>query len=449
MSASAASAAVEAVGAELALGQSDGLDQGFEFVEAEGGEAEPLADDFDQLAVFGRVGGGVACQVLVGIAFQFGYDAAGDEFHVALGGGEADVGTAVDEGRTGNAHVYFAHTVVEQYAHVVAQLRAAHDAVVAEEHALAAQQVAVGNELHLGHQRAHLLIGGGEAAGPGGRVFRYGALVGLAHTGCIAECHAYATVGDATDAVDFGVVLGCHHPAVVEAHFLDIAPFVGGGGEAVVDPQEGAYLFVVLRGAELFDTVGTQAHNLAWSQETVDFVVQIGEGCALGGGGIGSVLLANHDGGAAPVVAGGDDAVFGEQQHGAGAVDVAEHVFDAFDKGAALNEQQGDKLGLVGLARRQFGEVHGLFEQLLGECVDVVDLGYGDDSEASEVGVDDQGLGIGVADDAYAGGGSGEAGQGSFELAAEVGAFEVVDGAGERVFLSVVGGQTAASGAQV
>lgn len=47
MSASAASAAVEAVGAELALGQSDGLDQGFEFVEAEGGEAEPLADDFD------------------------------------------------------------------------------------------------------------------------------------------------------------------------------------------------------------------------------------------------------------------------------------------------------------------------------------------------------------------------------------------------------------------
>ena len=44
---------VEAVGAEAAFGQADGLDQGFEFVETECGQPEALADFFDQALILG------------------------------------------------------------------------------------------------------------------------------------------------------------------------------------------------------------------------------------------------------------------------------------------------------------------------------------------------------------------------------------------------------------
>ena len=344
--------------AELAFRQADGFDQRFELVEPQRGEAEPLADDVDHLPVLGRVGRGVTLQVFVGVAFQLADDAAGNQLHVAFGRGEAYVGTAVDERRTGNAHMYLAHTIVEEHADVVAELCAAHDAVVAEEHALAAQYVAVGDEFHLGDQRTHFLVGRGETAGPGGRVFGDGALVGLAYAGSIAQCHAHSGVGNAADAVHFSLVFTRHHLPVVKPHFLDVAPFVGGGGETVVHPQEGTYLHVVLRGAELLDAAGTQPHHLAGAEETVGFVAEIGEGRAFGCGCIGSVFLPYDDGRAAPVVAGGDDAVLGEQEHGAGAVNVAEHVFYAFDKCLSLDEEQGNEFCLVRLARGKLGKVH-------------------------------------------------------------------------------------------
>ena len=159
---------------------------------------------------------------------------------------------------------------------------------------------------------------------------------------------------------------------------------------------------MVLRGAELLNAVGTQPHHLAGAEETVDFVAEIGEGCAFGCRRISTVFLSDDDGRAAPVVACGDDAVLGEQEHGAGAVDVAEHVFDAFDKRFSLNKEQGDEFSLVGLAGGKLGKVHVLLQQLLRQGFDVVDLGHGDDGEAAQVGIDDQGLCVGVADDADA-----------------------------------------------
>jgi hypothetical protein len=68
--------------------------------------------------------------------------------------------------------------VFEQDLHIVAQLGAAHDGVFAKEDALAVDELANGDQLHAGHQVAHLLVLGHEAARPGGGVFDEGAPVG-------------------------------------------------------------------------------------------------------------------------------------------------------------------------------------------------------------------------------------------------------------------------------
>ena len=48
-----AAAAVEAVGAEAAFGQADGLDELLEFVEAQGGEAQAAAYLLDEALILG------------------------------------------------------------------------------------------------------------------------------------------------------------------------------------------------------------------------------------------------------------------------------------------------------------------------------------------------------------------------------------------------------------
>ena len=100
----AATRAIEAVGAELALGQADGLYERLKLVEFERGEVQLAADLLHHALIFGRIGLGVFLQILILVALEILDDAARDEFHIALAGSEADEGATVDEGRTGNAH---------------------------------------------------------------------------------------------------------------------------------------------------------------------------------------------------------------------------------------------------------------------------------------------------------------------------------------------------------
>ena len=121
----------------------------------------------------------------------------------------------------------FLCTVVEKHFHVVAQLRATHDGIVAEEHALAVEHGLVGNELHLGHQGAHFLIGGGETAGPCGGVFTDGTLVRALHAVGISEGHSNTRIRDATHAINLRFVVFAHDAAALKASFLHVASFVG------------------------------------------------------------------------------------------------------------------------------------------------------------------------------------------------------------------------------
>ena len=131
----------------------------------------------------------------------------------------------------------------------------------------------------------------------------------------ISQRHANAAVGDAAGAVHVAVVRASHLHAAVEAHFLHVDSFIARCGEAVVDPEERAYLHLLVGLAQLLHAVGCDAHNLARTDVAVDLVVEIRKTCRLARSGVCSVFLAYYYRRASQFVACGDDAVFCEQQH--------------------------------------------------------------------------------------------------------------------------------------
>lgn len=106
--------------ADLALRQSDGINQIFYLRELQGCESEATSNLLHQTLIFGCACCGVLIEVAVGAAFQVLDDTACDEFHVALGVGEADVFASVDERWAGDAHMNLSGTVGEELADVVA-----------------------------------------------------------------------------------------------------------------------------------------------------------------------------------------------------------------------------------------------------------------------------------------------------------------------------------------
>ena len=96
----------------------------------------------------------------------------------------------------------------------------------------------------------------------------------------------------------------------------------------------------------------------------------------------------------------------------------------------SLYDEQRHKFRLVCLSRTEFGEMHVFGQKLVFEFRKIVDLGYRDDGEFPEVGIDDDRLRIGVTDDSYSCVAF-EFVQLVFELASEIGTFDVVDRAFE------------------
>ena len=155
-------------------------------------------------------------------------------------------------------------------------------------------------------------------------------------------------------------------------------------------------------------------------------VVKVGEGGAFGRCRHGALFLADDDGSASEAVARGYDSVVSHEQHGAGTFYLVVYVLDALLEGFPLVYEERHEFGLVGVARREFGEVCAAFEQLILQLLDIVDFRYGDDGEAAEVRVYDDGLGVGVGDDSDAGIPL-EFTEVLLEFCSEVRAFEVMD----------------------
>ena len=72
------------MGAELTLGQADGLDESVYGVELKRGEVETCTDLLYQALVLGCAGGRVLVEVLAVVSLELLDDAAGEQFQVAL-----------------------------------------------------------------------------------------------------------------------------------------------------------------------------------------------------------------------------------------------------------------------------------------------------------------------------------------------------------------------------
>ena len=76
--------AVEAVGADLALGHANALDEVFELGKLQGGESETTGYLGDHALVLGRIGLCVLLQISLVVALEVADNATCDEFQVAL-----------------------------------------------------------------------------------------------------------------------------------------------------------------------------------------------------------------------------------------------------------------------------------------------------------------------------------------------------------------------------
>lgn len=199
-------APIETVGTYLALGQPDGSNERFKGIKLKGIESEPVGNGLHQPVVLGRSGRGIFVQVLAMVALKLLYEPACNQFQIPFGRGEIDERTSIDERRTGNAHMHLFGSIIIKNLHIIPKLCASHYGVVTEQDALALKHGTVGDELHLGHQRAHILIAGSEAPRPGRRIFGDGTVVGHALSFGVSKCHAHARVGYTAYAVHFAFI---------------------------------------------------------------------------------------------------------------------------------------------------------------------------------------------------------------------------------------------------
>ena len=214
------------MGADLTLGQSDGRNQVFQCIELERCQVQPFGNGVHHVLIFRRTGSGVLCKFLVLVPLEFLDKPARDKFHITFRCGKVDERTTVNQRRTGNTHVYLLCSVFKKHLGVVAQLRAAHDGVVTEQHLFAFEHVAVGYQLHFRHKRAHLLVARREAARPCRCIFRDGTHIRHTLSCRIPQCHSNTGIGNAAGAVHFHIIGLAHSLATGKTYLFHIFMFI-------------------------------------------------------------------------------------------------------------------------------------------------------------------------------------------------------------------------------
>ena len=163
--------------------------------------------------------------------------------------------------------MHFLRAAFVQEVHRLPQLGAPDDGVVHEQQLLALNQLRHGDLLHLRHQIAHLLIGGGEGTGPCGGVLDEGTGEGLVGLVCVADGVGQTGVRHARHEVHvrhgagFHFLAG-HDLAVAVAHDLHVDALIIGVGVAVIGPEKAADLHFLTRRRDGLIAVPGQGHDL-------------------------------------------------------------------------------------------------------------------------------------------------------------------------------------------
>ena len=158
-----------------------------------------------------------------------------------------------------------------------------------------------------------------------------------------------------------------------------------------------------MRLAHLLHAVSPQANDLTRTHVLLNLIIQVGQAARLAGSRESALLLANHDRRTPPFITSHDNAILGQQQHRARALDLFIHVLNTLHEVLALRNQQSDQLRLIGLARAQLREVHVSRKQFLLQLIDVIDFRYRDNGELTQMRIDHDRLRIRIADDTYTG----------------------------------------------
>ena len=218
----------------------------------------------------------------------------------------------------------------------------------------------------------------------------------------VADGVTRAGVGDAGSQVYLNFVILGQFLAGGVAEFFDVQAFVGGSGEAVIDPEEGADFSFAARGEDLFGAVGSQLHYFAGAQFSYGAVAEVKEGGRFHRNGAGAVFFAQNHGRSSIIVSGGVEAVFSQKHKRAGAVDPFVEVLDAVHEALAFVDKDGDEFGHVYFAQGRFREMHGVaLADFLDELLGVVYDADGDDGVFAQVRPYDQRLSVEVTDDAH------------------------------------------------
>lgn len=424
---------------ESALGKPDSLHEIFQSGKLKRSESEAFADHLGHALMLRRVGIGISGETLGivsrFISLQLGDDATGKELHLGFRLGEIDELASVEQRWRSDTHVHLFSAGLEEAGGVVAELGATYDGIVAEKHALVAEHGRVMDELHLSYELAKLLTRGGKGARPRRGILGDSAAIGNAMTFGIADSHTDTAVGNTAGAVDLRLIALTHGYAAGIAHQLGVAAFVVGSGEAVVHPEERAYLHLGAGLAELLHAISRDAYDLARTYEIRGLIAEILESGRLGSDSVCIQSFAHYDRGTAPCVASGNDAVFRKQENTAGAFYEAIHVLDTFHKRLALYNQQTYQFGRVDAAGAELREVHTFLKAMLYEFVEIVDFAYCADGKASEMGIEKKRLCIRIGDNADTCI-AGKAGELVFELGAERRVLDAVNHALESILFA-------------
>ena len=163
-----------AVSAELVFGQANGVNHVVDALERKRREVQLLADVFHHALVGFAIG---VCVLLdIGVfAFLVTNVATGNQVVFVLGTGEVDELARINERRASDTHVRLLTAERIKLQGLLAELRAAHDGVVAEHQTAILDESRNRDELHGGDAFALLLVLRHEGAGPRGRVLDEGA----------------------------------------------------------------------------------------------------------------------------------------------------------------------------------------------------------------------------------------------------------------------------------
>ena len=191
--------------------------------------------------------------------------------------------------------------------------------------------------------------------------------------------------------------VGGKRRAATVAHLLHVHAVVGGGGEAEVNPHEGAHAALLPGWKDRTDLKGlaVQQYGLARPKPSHNLVAQVVERTGLQGRGKGTVILAaDDDRRAAKLVAAGVNPLGGEDKDTAGALHLLLHVEKPVADGGLGGKKGGGNLSGAYLAVDQLRKVDSTMAELLLKSLLVGDEPNHRDAKGAKFARDIQRLGI-------------------------------------------------------